>query len=81
MLLTAMCDNTSSTLMSIALLYIPASIFQMSRGFIVFTTSTLSVIFLKKKLYVHHKTAIALIVGGILTVGIAAMLQKGEVSY
>ena len=45
----ASCDFAGSTLMFIALTMVPASVYQMMRGFINVVTPLLSIIFLKKK--------------------------------
>ena len=45
----ASCDFAGSTLMFIALTMVPASVYQMMRGFINVVTPILSIIFLKKK--------------------------------
>jgi len=74
--LPSICDNMSSSLMFIALGFIPASVYQMTRGIIVFITAMMSVIFLKRTLYRHHITALIFIVGGIAVVGVAVMLFK-----
>ena len=47
----------------------PASIYQMMRGLIVVITALMSVIFLGRKQYRHHWTAIVLIVTGVFLVG------------
>lgn len=45
----ASCDFCGSTLMFIALTMVPASVYQMMRGFINVVTPILSIIFLKRK--------------------------------
>jgi len=70
----ATCDFMASTLMFIALTMVPASIYQMMRGLIVVITALLSVIFLGRKLYRHHWTAIFCIVAGVTIVGAVALL-------
>ena len=73
----ASCDFTASTLMFVALTMVPASVYQMMRGIIVVITAFESVIFLNRKLYRHHWTAIALIVLGVAEVGIVAIRAGG----
>jgi hypothetical protein len=50
----------------------------MMRGIIVVITALLSVIFLKRKLYRHHWTAIAFIVLGVAEVGFVAIRAAGS---
>lgn len=69
----ATCDFMASTLMFIALTMVDASIYQMMRGIIVVIAALLSIIFLGRKLYRHHWTAIFLIVGGVAEVGYIAI--------
>ena len=69
----ASCDFAGSTLMFIALTMVPASVYQMMRGFINVVTPLLSIIFLKKKQYLHHWVAIAAIVIGVAEVGWVAI--------
>jgi drug/metabolite transporter (DMT)-like permease len=68
-----MCDLTSSTLMFIALTMVAASVYQMMRGLIVLITALMSIMFLGRKLYRHHWTALTLIMVGIILVGLAAV--------
>ena len=69
----ASCDFAGSTLMFIALTMVPASVYQMMRGFINVVTPILSIIFLKKKQYLHHWVSIACIVLGVAEVGYIAI--------
>jgi len=68
----------ASTLMFIALTMVDASVYQMMRGIIVVITALLAVIFLGRKQYRHHWTAIAFIVFGVAEVGYVAI--KGSKS-
>ena len=74
----ATCDFTGSTLMFIALTMVPASTYQMMRGFINVITPLLSVIFLKAKLHRHHWTAVAMILLGVAEVGFVAVHYSGD---
>jgi drug/metabolite transporter (DMT)-like permease len=74
LMIPATCDFMASTLMFIALTMVDASIYQMMRGIVVVFCALLSVIFLGRKLYRHHWTAIVLIVGGVAEVGVIAIL-------
>lgn len=47
LLIPSIFDNISSSLMFLALGFIPASVYQMVRGIIVFITAMMSIIFLK----------------------------------
>jgi len=73
-----MCDVLASTLMFIALTLVDASVYQMMRGLIVFITAIFSIIFLKRVLYRHHYTALALIIGGIALVGVANIIATKD---
>ena len=69
----ASCDVCSSTLLYISLVLVPASVYEMMRGFIVVITATLSIIFLKKKQYRHHFTGLFFIFAGVMAVGYASV--------
>jgi len=66
-------DFMGSTLMFIALTMVPASVYQMMRGFINVVTPFLSIIFLKRKQYLHHWIGVACIVIGVAEVGWVAL--------
>jgi len=70
----ASCDFAGSTLMFIALTMVPASVYQMVRGFVNVVTPILSVIFLKKRYHRHHWTGVGLIVAGVAEVGYVAIV-------
>jgi drug/metabolite transporter (DMT)-like permease len=65
----ASCDVCGTTLMFVALIMVPASVYQMMRGLIVPITALMSVVFLKKKQYRHHLVGIILIITGVFLVG------------
>ena len=73
MAIPALCDFCGSTLMFIALTMVPASVYQMMRGFINVVTPFLSIIFLKRKQYLHHWLGVVCIVAGVGGVGAVAM--------
>lgn len=73
MAIPASCDFAGSTLMFIALTMTPASVYQMIRGFVNVVTPILSIIFLKRKQYLHHWTGITCIVIGVAEVGWVAI--------
>ena len=71
----ATCDFCGSSLMMISLTMVPVSIYQMMRGIIVAITALFSVVFLKRRLHRHHWTGVALIVLGVVQVGVVAILD------
>lgn len=75
--LPACCDIAGTTLMNVGLLFVAASIYQMTRGALVLFVGMFSVIFLHKKLNLHHWTALAIVVFGVAIVGLAGALEKG----
>ena len=77
----ATCDFCGSTLMFIALTMVDASVYQMMRGIIVVVTALMALIFLGKKQYRHHWTAIVFIIAGVAEVGyVAISYDTGESS-
>ena len=71
-------DIIASTLMFVALTMIAASIYQMMRGLLVFVAAMMSVIFLKRRFYRHHWTALAFVVGGVAIVGASPVLYPDD---
>jgi drug/metabolite transporter (DMT)-like permease len=69
----ACCDVIASTLMNIALTMVAASVYQMLRGIIVLIVAAMAIIFLKRKLYIHHWTSLACIFIGVFLVGLASL--------
>jgi drug/metabolite transporter (DMT)-like permease len=55
---------------------VAASVYQMLRGTIIIITAGMAIIFLKRKLYRHHWSSIAVIFTGVFLVGLAALLIK-----
>jgi Nucleotide-sugar transporter len=76
--LPACCDITGTTLMNVGLLFVAASIYQMTRGALVLFVGLFSVIFLKRKLYLYHWFSLFLVVMGVGLVGLAGALFKGD---
>jgi hypothetical protein len=76
--LPACCDITGTTLMNVGLLFVAASIYQMTRGALVLFVGLFSVIFLKRKLYLYHWFSLLLVVVGVGLVGLAGALFKGD---
>ncbi len=69
----AICDVIASTLMNIALTMVAASVYQMLRGIIVLIVAAMAIIFLKRKLYIHHWSSLACIFTGVFLVGLASL--------
>lgn len=72
--LPACCDITGTTLMNVGLLFVAASIYQMTRGALVLFVGLFSVIFLHRKLYLFHWTALFVVVLGVAIVGLAGAI-------
>lgn len=71
-------DCIASTLMNIALTMVAASVYQMLRGMIIIITACMSIIFLKRKLYRHHWSSMAVIFMGVFLVGLAYALDTSN---
>ncbi|KAK6509587.1 hypothetical protein TWF481_004325 [Arthrobotrys musiformis] len=74
--LPAICDICGTTLMNVGLLFVAASIYQMTRGALVLFVGLFSVIFLKRHLYIFHWLALFIVVSGVAVVGLAGALFK-----
>jgi len=74
--LPACCDISGTTLMNAGLLFVAASIYQMTRGALVLFVGILSVIFLKRKLYLYQWSALFIVVLGVILVGLAGAITK-----
>ena len=72
--LPACCDITGTTLMNIGLLFVAASIYQMTRGALVLFVGLFSVLFLRRKLYLYQWSALFLVVLGVALVGLAGAI-------
>jgi drug/metabolite transporter (DMT)-like permease len=62
--------------MNIGLLYTPVSIYQMTRGALVLFVGTLSVFFLKRRLFAYQWFALVVVVLGVAIVGLSGSLTK-----
>jgi drug/metabolite transporter (DMT)-like permease len=62
--------------MNIGLLYTPVSIYQMTRGALVLFVGTLSVLFLKRRLFSYQWFALMVVVFGVAIVGLSGSLTK-----
>ena len=76
--LPACCDITGTTLMNVGLLYVAASIYQMTRGALVLFVGLFSVLFLKRKLYAYHWFSLVIVVSGVALVGLAGVISTGD---
>jgi len=74
----ALCDCIGTTFMNLGLILTYASVFQMLRGFLVVFTGTFSVIFLKRKLRMHHWGGIAFILCGTAIVGVSSFIAPAN---
>ncbi|KAH0537804.1 hypothetical protein FGG08_005486 [Glutinoglossum americanum] len=74
--LPACCDIAGTTLMNVGLLFVAASIYQMTRGALVLFVGLFSVMFLKRKLQAYQWLALLLVVIGVGIVGLAGAIFK-----
>ena len=74
--LPACCDITGTTLMNVGLLFVAASIYQMTRGALVLFVGLFSVMFLKRKLYLYQWSALFIVVLGVALVGLAGAIDR-----
>jgi len=70
----AVCDLTGTTLMNVGLLYTPVSIYQMTRGALVLFVGILSVIFLRRHLWLYQWISLLIVMAGISLVGYSGSL-------
>ncbi|KAJ7905319.1 hypothetical protein B0H14DRAFT_2659827 [Mycena olivaceomarginata] len=75
----AACDLTGTTLMNVGLLYTPVSIYQMSRGSLVLAVGVLSVIFLRRRLWLYQWVSLIVVMSGVALVGFSGSLIKDVV--
>lgn len=74
--LPALCDILGTTLMNVGLLFVAASIFQMTRGALVLFVGLFSVAFLRRRLPAFKWLALVIVVVGVAVVGLAGVLQQ-----
>lgn len=72
--LPACCDIAGTTLMNVGLLFVAASIYQMTRGALVLFVGLFSVLFLRRRLYMYQWAALFVVVLGVALVGLAGSL-------
>ena len=75
--LPAICDILGTTLMNAGLLFVAASIYQMTRGALVLFVGLFSVIFLRRHLGGWKWASLFIVVAGVALVGLAGVLEKG----
>jgi drug/metabolite transporter (DMT)-like permease len=76
--LPACCDIAGTTLMNVGLLFVAASIYQMTRGALVLFVGLFSVLFLKRHLALYKWFALFVVVAGVAVVGLAGAIAKDE---
>ena len=76
--LPACCDITGTTLMNVGLLFVAASIYQMTRGALVLFVGLFSVLFLRRKLHLYHWFSLIIVVLGVGIVGLAGAIFSGD---
>ena len=76
--LPAICDICGTTLMNVGLLFVAASIYQMTRGALVLFVGLFSVMFLKRHLGVSKWASLFVVVLGVAIVGLAGALEKKD---
>lgn len=74
----ACCDITGTTLMNVGLLFVAASIYQMTRGALVLFVGLFSVLFLRRKLFLYQWLALVVVVSGVALVGLAGAIFSGD---
>lgn len=74
----ACCDITGTTLMNVGLLFVAASIYQMTRGALVLFVGLFSVVFLRRKLYFYQWLSLFIVVVGVGLVGLAGAIFPDE---
>lgn len=72
--LPACCDIAGTTLMNVGLLFVAASIYQMTRGALVLFVGIFSVIFLHRKVHLYQWFALFIVVLGVAIVGLAGAI-------
>ncbi|KAF8655987.1 hypothetical protein AX16_002847 [Volvariella volvacea WC 439] len=75
----AACDLTGTTLMNVGLLYTPVSIYQMTRGALVLFVGTLSVLFLRRRLWLYQWVSLIVVMAGVGLVGFSGSLIKDTI--
>ncbi|KAF2476984.1 MFS general substrate transporter [Lindgomyces ingoldianus] len=74
--LPACCDIAGTTLMNVGLLFVAASIYQMTRGALVLFVGLFSVWFLRRRLGLYKWFSLFVVVFGVAIVGLAGAIAK-----
>ena len=74
--LPSSCDIAGTTLMNVGLLFVAASIYQMTRGALVLFVGLFSVLFLKRHLRLYQWLALVVVTVGVCIVGLAGAVEK-----
>ncbi|RDB24071.1 Solute carrier family 35 member F6 [Hypsizygus marmoreus] len=75
----ALCDLTGTTLMNVGLLYTPVSLYQMTRGALVLFVGVLSVVFLRRHLWLYQWVSLIIVMAGVALVGFSGSLIKDAI--
>ncbi|KAL9581509.1 MAG: hypothetical protein Q9203_005865 [Teloschistes exilis] len=70
----ACCDIAGTTLMNVGLLFVAASIYQMTRGALILFVGLFSVIFLRRRIFLYQWSALFIVVAGVAIVGLAGAI-------
>lgn len=70
----ACCDICGTTLMNLGLLFVPVSIFQMTRGAVVLFVAVFSIMFLNHRIRIYQWIGLTSVVAGVFVVGLSAAL-------
>lgn len=76
--LPACCDIAGTTLMNVGLLFVAASIYQMTRGALVLFVGLFSVWFLKRHLGIYKWFSLFVVVTGVAIVGLAGAITRDD---
>lgn len=76
--LPACCDIAGTTLMNVGLLFVAASIYQMTRGALVLFVGLFSVWFLKRHLGLYKWFSLFVVVFGVAIVGVAGAITRDD---
>jgi drug/metabolite transporter (DMT)-like permease len=76
--LPACCDIAGTTLMNVGLLFVAASIYQMTRGALVLFVGLFSVWFLKRHLGLYKWFSLFVVVTGVAVVGLAGAITRDD---
>jgi drug/metabolite transporter (DMT)-like permease len=76
--LPACCDIAGTTLMNVGLLFVAASIYQMTRGALVLFVGLFSVWFLKRHLGLYKWFSLFVVVFGVAVVGLAGAITRDD---